>query len=122
MGKRRRRRNWTADPHEAAQYAMKRWGHAHYLATKDRHRDVTWPEFADFIRQTGDIGADEVADAIEDLPGPTHDYPVWAEPIGTGSPEFVKALTPARSRLNSGERTVNKADLLAIPRRGRMAR
>lgn len=102
----RRRRNWTQDPREAGQYALTRWGHDHYRATLDRHREVTWPEFADFIRETGDPGADEVADAIEGLPGTTHDFPVWVEPIAVGSPTFVKALTQARSTLNPASKKV----------------
>lgn len=73
-----RRSNWTT-PDEAAEYALKRWGHANYLARAPR--DQTWAEFAAFIRGTGDGGADAAAAAIEELPGLPIDFPIRVEPV-----------------------------------------
>jgi hypothetical protein len=73
-----RRRNWTSSA-EAAEYALKRWGHANYLAAAPM--DQTWAQFAAFIRRTGDVGAEDAAAAIEALPGLPIDFPIPVEPI-----------------------------------------
>lgn len=93
--------SWTS-PKEAAEYALKRWGHAHYLSGRDSYRrdprDDTWRDFAAWIRKTGDPGADAAAAAIEHFPGLIIDFAVPVEPIGVH--EIPRYLTPSSSVLN----------------------
>lgn len=93
--------SWTT-PEEAAEYALKRWGHAHYLSGRDSYRrdprDDTWREFAAWIRKTGDPGADAAAAAIEHFPGLIIDFPVRLD--NPGPPGLGPMLGEPENLLN----------------------
>lgn len=97
-----RRSNWTS-PDEAAEYALKRWGHANYLAGAPN--DQTWAEFAAFIRGTGDVGAEEAAAAIERLQGLPIDFPLRVEPI---RPEHLSHFLKRDARRPNRRRKADK--------------
>jgi GNAT superfamily N-acetyltransferase len=73
------------DPDEAAEYALHRWGYPHYLATRDIYRGTpsnpTWREFAIWIRQTREPGAEQIAQIIGDRPGRIQDFALPVEPL-----------------------------------------
>lgn len=100
-----RRPNWSSAD-EVKEYALRRWGRAHWL---ERGNTDTWPEFASWLRvvTAGDpepvrTHALQVADVLEHEPGLVIDFPLAVDPVKPPALAERGFLRPARSTLNPG--------------------
>lgn len=87
----KRKRNWDT-PAEAKEYVLKRWGREAYRSGVDT-TSMTWREFADWVRRSGEPGGEEALRVVEDEPGFVGDFPLPVDPI----PRQYLAETIARS-------------------------
>ena len=88
---------------EIKEYALKRWGALSWRGKQDR--DITWGEFAERIRSSGDPGAKKVADALSGMPGLVRGFPLPMNP---------RKKTRKRSGKSDSKRRIkNVRDLVA---------